>query len=217
MRRNLDERAQRIKKLTESGSVFFRGAGLSKTTEDILRQNLLFSDRLQQMTTSFDAMLPQFVERPAFRMPDLPPNPAFEMTARLNEILGHMEGMRPLAAECANLIRSMNDTSIGMLADFGRNARQTAIYNRITIWIAAVGLVVTAVFSVLNYLDSDGKKFGAQVQRLTEAQDQRTERLIAALQAFLAKQSAEDRDVLVEALRKLSEPSKQKPPQEPVR
>jgi hypothetical protein len=231
MRRDRDERAKRIKHITESASGIFRGAGLSKTTEDILRQNLLFSDRLREMTASFDALrartieMPAVdawrerpVENPALRIPNLPPNPAYETIARLNEVLAYMEGIRPLAAECANLIRSMNDTSIRMLADFSRNARQTAIYNRITIWIAVLGLVVSAVFSVLNYFDDRlNQQLGAHVQTLSEAQDQRMERLIAAFQEFLSKQSAEDRDALVEALRKSAEPSKQKPPQDPVR
>jgi hypothetical protein len=63
-----------------------------------------------------------------FRIPDMPSNPAFETNARLNDVILLMQEMRPLATESANLIRSMNDTSIRMLADFGDNARRTGIY-----------------------------------------------------------------------------------------
>jgi hypothetical protein len=51
------------------------------------------------------------------------------------------------------------------------------------------------------------------VQKVSEAQDQRMERLIAGFQMFLSKQSAEDHEALIEALKKFREPSKEKPPQ----
>jgi hypothetical protein len=215
----VDEQRRRLKQLIAPLSSFFTGAGLSQATQNVLRENFLLSDRLRGVTSTLEAASarPFELEEPAFRIPDLPPNPAFETNARLNYVILHMQEMRPLAAESANLIRSMNDASIRMLADFGRNARRTEIYTWVMIALAAVSLVATAVFSVLNYVGEEPadrltEQLGAQMQTLSEAQDHRTERLIAAFQALLAKQSAEDRNTFVEALRKAVEPSKQKLP-----
>src|SRR3546814_20280047 len=91
-----------------------------------------------------------------------------------------MAALRPLAFESANLIRSMNDASIRMLADFGHNARRTEIYTWIVIGIAALSLVITAAVSVLSYTRRDDT-------------DARTERLIAAFSRHMqAKSDAQD-------------------------
>jgi hypothetical protein len=187
-------------------------SGLSKATEDALRQNLFLSERLRGLTGGFETGLARSaeIEKPVFRLPEIPPNPAYETNARLNDVLDHMGEIGLLAAESANLIRSMNDASIRMLADFGRNAQRTEFYTKITITIAAASLGITALFSVLGYFREDpADQLTQQIGALSEAQDQRTERLIAAFEARLSKQSAEDRKAFADAVREAMKPPEQ--------
>lgn len=186
VRRELDERIRKLNNITTlSGAL--KSAGLSVSTQNALRENLLLSDRLGGMAGNLGRAIVPALQTPSVPSIRIPDNPAHETNARLNDVLDHMDEMRPIVAEAANLIRSMNEAAIRMLGDFGRNARRTEIYTLIIIGIAALGLLVTAGFSVQNYFDSLAaavrsnqliEQFGTQTQALSEAQDQRAERLL---------------------------------------
>jgi hypothetical protein len=228
VRRYLDEQRHRLSQITRPLSGLFKdfglfkGFGLSKTTQDVIRENLFLSDRLGGLTGALNTDYARAFEPPAIRDIPIPENPIHKTNARLEDLLDHIAALRPLAAETANLIRSMNDASIRMLGDFGRNARRSEIYNWIIIGIAAVSLVVTAVFSVLSYVgrdDADARTdrliaaFSRRMQAQSDAQDKRTEELAAALEQLFVSRSAQDRAAFVEALQKALAPAW---PQEPA-
>ena len=86
----------------------------------------------------------------------------------------------------------MNAVALRMQADFIRNTRRNEIYTRIIIGIAAASLVLTAMFSWWSYTDAHGraeesarllKAYQAEIQVLTQAQDERLEELIRAVEA----------------------------------
>lgn len=194
LRHYVDEQSRRLKEIAKPLAGLFKSFSLSDATQDILRENLVLSDRLRRLASGLDTSLAQAIGTPT--LPDIPvprhditipPNPIHETNVRLNNVLDRMDDMRPLVVESVNLVRSMNDASIRMLGDFGDNARRTEIYTRVIIAIAAVGLVVTAVFSVLNHfssktgaehLDQLMNRFNTQMYLISEAQDLRANRMV---------------------------------------
>ena len=218
MRHYLNEQRRRFSEITKPLFTHLGSLGDPlKSVRDTLRENLFLSDRLGALASiSEPAFGPANIGKPdltpALEMPsipELPENPVYETNQRLSDVLDYIDKIRPLIFDSANLIRSLNDASIRMLTDYSRNARRTELYSLGMIFIAALSLVVTAVFSIMNYTSRNDsaarteqlvEEFSTQVQSLSDAQGDRTDRLIVELQQLLAKQSFENREALREVL-----------------
>ena len=192
----------------------------SNSTVDLLRKNLMLSDRLKdslagvQQATNLVRDQPLLRPEPP-RMPDLrpPENPTYETNRRLNTMLDYADRVEPLVVESGELIRNLNEAAIQMLADFGRSTRRAETFNKIIISIAALSLFVTAVFSVWSFFDARKRSEGTtamlaaqsvQTTSLVESQDSRVTSLLRAFQREAEDRSEEQRrafTALIDSLR----------------
>lgn len=112
---------------------------------------------------------------PNFRVSEIhiPKNPIHDTNAMLESVVRQIEELRPVAAQAAQIIRSMNDTALRMQADYIGNAKTAGRQTRNAIWIAAVSLLVSAIglaissfFSYQSYVDvkESGVKSDAQIK-----------------------------------------------------
>ena len=155
----------------------------AETTLDSIRKNLGLSDQLQntiaKYTDSLKADRLNFAERKldvfAHRMPALhiPKNPIYETNKTLENVVKQIEDLRPMAAQAAQLIGSMNDTALSMQVNYIKNAEETGRQTKIAMRIAAAGLVLTVIglaissyFSYQSSIDSNesGQKSDAQIK-----------------------------------------------------
>lgn len=108
------------------------------------------------------------------RMPEIhiQKNPIHDTNEMLESVVRQIEDLRPMAAQAAQIIRSMNDTALRMQADYIENAKTAGRQTRNAIWIAAVSLLVSAIglaissfFSYQSYVDvkEAGVKSDAQI------------------------------------------------------
>lgn len=127
----------------------------------------------------------------------IPKNPIHDTNAMLEGVVRQIEELRPVAAQAAQIIRSMNDTALRMQTDYIKNAKTSGRQTRIAIWIAAVSLAVSSLFSYQTYVDSkeSGEKndaqiklFQSEIRNLIAAQEKDRALLINALKEF--RQSA---------------------------
>ena len=118
---------------------------------------------------------------PNFRVPEIhiPKNPIHDTNAMLEGVVRQIEELRPVAAQAAQIIRSMNDTALRMQADYIENAKTSGRQTRIAIWIAAVSLAVSSFFSYQTYADAKDssekndaqiKAFQSEIRELAAAQ-----------------------------------------------
>lgn len=100
-------------------------------------------------------------------------NPIHDTNEMLESVVRQIDDLRPMAAQAAQIIRSMNDTALGMQADYIENAKTAGRQTRNAIWIAAVSLLVSAIglaissfFSYQSYVDvkESGVKSEAQIK-----------------------------------------------------
>jgi hypothetical protein len=182
-----------------------RNFGLPRSAVDMMRENALATDRLRESVHA--TAVPEPMPMPIFRPPR---NPILDTNERLDDILDRVEEMRPLVVQSADLIRSMNNAAIRMIGDFGRNARRAEFYTLLVIFIAAVSLIVTAVFSWLNYEASNAasddakraaQQFTQRIESLSATEDGRITRLIESLQGAADRRGQQDRDAFVQALK----------------
>lgn len=168
------------------------------STLDSLRLNLGLSDQLRDTIQMFNKSAldsDSFVAKPGLeitRAPvfKLPENPIVETNRRLNRVLEHIEGIRPVVSQSAELIGNMNDTALRMQADFMRNARSGQRYASVAIVIAVLSLVTSSFFSWLSYIDGkeSAKKndeqmrvFQEEIRSLVAAQEKERVVLVNAL------------------------------------
>ena len=117
-----------------SGSLF------ADTTLDSMRRNLSISDQLNDTIAKYSRSLSHadlglaasqshVLNRlsPELRIPEfrVPENPIHETNKKLGSVVEQIEDLRPMAAQAAQLIRSMNDAAIRMQADYIANATST--------------------------------------------------------------------------------------------
>lgn len=104
--------------------------------------------------------------------------------------LEHIEIVRPIVVQSAELIGNMNDTALQMQADFMRNARSTQKYTWIAIMIAVVSLMASSFFSWLSYDDAKQvavqndmqlKSFQQEIRNLITAQEKDRVALVGIL------------------------------------
>ena len=118
---------------------------------------------------------PSFLEPPILSMPPMqfPKNPILETNQILENLTGQIDDIRPLVAQGAEVIRSMNETAIRMQADYVANAARADRHTNRALWFAGVSLVVSAIgivvssyFSYQSFMDSkaSGEKTDAQMK-----------------------------------------------------
>lgn len=174
----------RMKKFLKPFSSFLSKPLFSAPTLDAIQKNALLSSRLDETLSVLRQSQPEYEPIP------IPENPTYETNRRLNRVINYLEDMQPLVIESGQLIRSLNDAAIRMLGDFGRSTQRAESFSKIIIAIAAISLVVTAVFFVLSFFDAregseDAKQFtaaqNAQFEKLITSQNDRFEQLFKAL------------------------------------
>lgn len=133
-----------------------------------------------------------------------PNNPILETNQILENLSVQIEGMRPLVAQGAELIRCMNDTALRMQSDFIFNteesSRQTKKAMRVAVlslFVSAVGLVASSWFSYQTYADG--------IVAAKESKDQ--SKAFENLQRDLMTAQHEDRLLLTKALADLKQPT----------
>lgn len=160
----------------------------SSTTLGTIKRNLELSDQLQATIDKYtrghsltERMFAEEKERrghmtqPVSNMsePLTQRNPIHETNEKLECVVKQIEDLRPMAAQAAQIIRSMNDTALDMQADYIGNSVTAGQQTRIAIWIAAVSLLVSAIglaissfFSYQSYVDvkESGVKNDVQIK-----------------------------------------------------
>lgn len=148
---------------------------------DQIKKSLAASNHFDDLTKQFlgsasstERLLAQpRVETQILSVPPMhfPKNQILETNQILENLTSQIEGMRPLVAQGAEMIRGMNDTALRMQADYVANAvradRQT---NRAmgvagaSLFISAIGFVVSSYFSYQSYADAKSPAEKADVQ-----------------------------------------------------
>lgn len=173
-----EEKAQ-WERMTESVS----NSLFASATLKAMQRNIGLSDQLQdtidKYTRDLSAPVPSLAAKNldvlTSRMPEPPiqRNPIHETNEMLENVVKQMADLRPMAAQAAQLIRSMNDAALRMQADYIENAKTAGRQTRIAIWIAAVSLLVSAIglaissfFSYQSYVDAKvaGDRGDAQIK-----------------------------------------------------
>ena len=155
----------------------------TSTTLEAMQRNLGISNQLQdtieKYTRSLSVASPSHAESKldvlSYPMPALhmEKNPIHETNEKLESVAQQIEDLRPIAAQTAQLIQSMNDTALHMQADYVANAeaagQQTTFAIRIaalSLFVSAVGLVISSFFSCQSHLDTkeSNKSSDAQIK-----------------------------------------------------
>lgn len=202
--KNMNKRLQEIinpshgylKSLQEIVNPF---GGLQKSmfensTLEALRRNFDLSDHLRGTISQINRNTHDFgatkgmIEPIHARFPEIqiPENPAHETNRRLNGVIEKLESVQDLAAQSAEIIRNMNDTALMMQSDYIRNAKRSEVFTKAAIWIAAISLFVTCVFSCINYFDSKSQSEQAmilheEIRSITSAQKQGQAAIVNAI------------------------------------
>lgn len=117
-------------------------------------------DAIDKHTRNLPITAPSFAEPKLdvlnYRMPELhiPKNPIHDTNEMLESVVRQIEDLRPMAAQAAQIIRSMNDTALRMQTDYIENAKAAGRQTKIAIWIAAASLIVSLFFSYQTYVDA---------------------------------------------------------------
>lgn len=153
-------------------------------------------DAIDKLTLGISATKPSFTEpMPGelnYRLmePHIPKNPIHETNEKLGNVVEQIEDLRPMAAQAAQLIRSMNDTALEMQAKYIENAKIAGRQTRFAIWIAAVSLAISSFFSYQSYVDAkvSGVKsdnqinaFQEEIRNLVTAQSEERAALVKAI------------------------------------
>lgn len=120
----------------------------------------------------------------------IPKNPIHDTNAMLEGVVRQIEELRPVAAQAAQIIRSMNDTALRMQTDYIKNAKTSGRQTRIAIWIAAVSLAVSSFFSYQTYADAKDsserndaqiKAFQSEIRELAAVQREERVAVVKAI------------------------------------
>ncbi len=137
---------------------------------------------------------PQILNVPPMHFPK---NPIHETNQILENLTSQIEDMRPLVAQGAELIRSMNDTALRMQGDYVANAAESNDRTKkamkvavLSLIVSAVGLLASSLFSYLSY--ADGKANAVESKNQGDAFEKLTKDLMTA--------QHEDRVTLTKAL-----------------
>ena len=177
------------------------GSALGSIRESIAAtQQINFGKKYAEEATLAERVLsqprhePQILNVPPMHFPK---NPIHETNQILENLTGQIEDMRPLVAQGAELIRSMNDTALRMQGDYIANAARTDRQTRnatgiavLSFIVSAVGLVASSWFSYQIYVD--GKANAVESQKQGDAFEKLAKDLMTA--------QHEDRVTLIKAL-----------------
>lgn len=141
---------------------------------DELRKQFSTDASAAELLGSPSRLEPQILSMPPMHFPK---NPILETNQILENLTDQIQDMRPLVAQGAELIRSMNETAIRMQADYVANAARSDRHTNRALWVAgaslvisAIGFVVSSYFSYQSYRDSkaSGEKTDAQIKVLED-------------------------------------------------
>ena len=168
-------------------------------TLDSIKKSLAASIQIESLEKSYAAYSPNEsvlaipkVDPQFLRFEPLPisKNPILETNQILENLTGQIEGMRPLVAQGAELIRGMHDTALRVQVDYVANAARSDRQTKIALLVAVLSLVASSFFSCKSYIDSKtaGEKAEAQIKVLekgiaTLVEDQRVVKA-AVLKSF---------------------------------
>lgn len=185
----------RIDEVTRGASAF---SVFTDNTLKSIRQNYLFSDKLSESIAAF--RLPDISIKPppqidpvaAIRLPHIPPNPIYKTNEALETLLGNIEQMRPVLADCATLIQSMNSTALQMQADAIKGSEIAERHSKWAMRVAIGSIVISIVVGVASIRY-------AQLSPTAEQADELVGKLEKQIGA-LAAAGQEDRAALIKAL-----------------
>lgn len=167
---------------------------------DVLGKKFAEEASLAERVLSQAPPEPQVVSVPSMHFPK---NPILETNQILENLSEQIEGMRPLVAKGAELIRCMNDTALRMQGDYIANAartdRQTRNATRVAVMsliVSAIGLIASSWFSYQTY--ADGKVAAKESKNQGRAFEDLSKDLMTA--------QHEDRLLLTKALADLKQP-----------
>ncbi|MGB4927052.1 MAG: hypothetical protein WBP25_11245 [Giesbergeria sp.] len=180
---------------------------------DSIRESIAASNQIDALGKKFaeDSALAERILSPAGHEPQIvnvppmqfPKNPILETNQILESLTGQIEGMGPLVAQGAEVIRSMSDAIRQMQGDYVANAarsdRQTKnalLVAVLSLAVSAVGLIASSWFSYQTYADG---KVAAK-----ESKDQR--KAFENLHNELMTAQHEDRLLLTKALADMKQP-----------
>ncbi len=197
-----EQKAQRMRMIESVSKPVF-----SEATLDTIRKNIDFSDQLQNTISKYTDSLkfdrPNIAEPKldvlAHPMPELhiPKNPIYETNKTLENVVKQIEDLRPMAAQAAQLISSMNDTALSMQVNYIKNSEDTGRQTKVAMYIAAAGLILTVIglvissyFSYKSSIDSNEssqksdaqiKAFQIEIRNLAAAQHEERAALLKAI------------------------------------
>ncbi len=149
----IDENKKRQKKMFESLS----GGIFGKSTQEALLKNFDLSEQLRKTLEGVYGLSSDLKIEP-LRSPLVGltqiNNPIVKTNEKLDQVAEILANSAPIAAQCASLIGSMNDAALKMQADYVKNAEETQWQTQLSILIATISLVVTGIFSYINYQDA---------------------------------------------------------------
>lgn len=128
-----------------------------QSTKDAILKNIGLSDQLRKSLSAMNGLSGNLkIEPPVSRLANLPQfeNPIDKTNKKLDQVTEILANAAPIAAQCANLIGSLNDAALRMQAEYIKNAKDTQWQTKLSIGVATISLVVTAVFSYISYKDA---------------------------------------------------------------
>lgn len=156
-------------------------------------------------------------------LPIIQSSPVLETNKMLGQLTSQIQEMRPLVAQGAEMIRSMNETAMRLQADYVQNAARTdrqtrtaTIVAAASLFVSAIGFIASTWFSIFSYADAKEasakgdvqiKAFENKVNELVKSQGRGSDALIKShrddTQALIQSQR-EDRDAFIGALREVN-------------
>jgi len=203
------EKKARIDRIIESASKPM----FAESTLDSMKKSISASTQFEDLIKRYSigassierSLVEARVEPRTFNLSpiDFPKNPIFETNQILENLTDQIEGMRPLVAQGAEMIRSMNDTALLMQADYISNADRSDRHMKkamtvavFSLVVSAVGLIASSWFSYRTYADG---KVAAK-----ESRDQG--KAFENLHKDLMTAQHDDRLLLTKALADLKQP-----------
>jgi hypothetical protein len=98
---------------------------------------------------------------------NVPRNPGERTNEILEQLVSLMAGVRKQTEASANVIGSLNDVIVSMQAEYVQNAKKAGRHANAALGFAALGIIVSTVFSALTYRDAH--KAGAESEAAVKA------------------------------------------------
>jgi hypothetical protein len=182
--------------LAEEREKWDRMNNQSLSASAAMQRNYGIQDQFLDMTRNLSDIAPSeaesrfYVQPPHIPELHIPKNPIHDTNEMLESVVRQIEDLRPMAAQAAEIIRSMNDTALRMQTDYIQNAKTAGRQTKFAIWIAAVSLAVSSFFSYQTYVDAkyssarndtQVKVFQSEIRDLVAAQREDRAAIVKAI------------------------------------